>query len=415
MFYRNILFTSVGRDNRILMIWSITKDDIGGLISTPGSLLFEAYTVFKFSSLPLLTFSLIGRMSGSVKRRLISNGPGFVVFLPGLSCILPFQRQIIYDKNHHLYKGLAEPMKKLKDMFFKTQCKIMDTIHPKFSSPVQYWSAFTVTHGKIFYSREDSLQYLNWRNSLYFNYTNLMPVSGHDNKVILDYGCGPGNDLTGFIEYSHPKLVFGADVSPKAIESAKDRLKFHHSDNVEFKLLVNEEDPLPFDSESIDYIHSSGVLHHVSDINYVLKEFYRILKPDGTIRIMIYNYNSIFLHLYVAYDIRRVKKVDADVPLEEAFKKSTDGRECPISRCYRPGEFVRLCSENGFDTTFVDAAVSTLEMSLLPIRFAALQDLSLEDEHRQFLYDLSFNDRGWPLYQGKVAGIDAVYELKKRK
>jgi SAM-dependent methyltransferase len=306
-------------------------------------------------------------------------------------------------------------MKKIKDVLFKTQCKILDTAGPKFSSPVQYWSEFTVTQGRKFISREDSLQYLNWRNLLYFNYIHLMPLSGHDNKVVLDYGCGPGNDLTGFVEYSHPKKVFGADVSPKAIESAKQRLKFHNSNNVEFKLLPNEENPLPFESNSIDYIHSSGVLHHVSDINHVLKEFYRILKPDGVIRIMIYNYNSIFLHLHVAYDIRRVKKVDADVPLEEAFKKSTDGRECPISRCYHPDEFVRICTENGFNATFVDAAISTLEMQILPTRFSALQDINLEEEHRQFLYDLSFNDKGWPLYKGKIAGVDAVYELKKGK
>ncbi len=306
-------------------------------------------------------------------------------------------------------------MKKIKDMLFKTQYKITDTARPKLTSPIQYWSEVTVTHGKKFVSREDSLQYLNWRNLLYFNYINLMPVSGHDNKVILDYGCGPGNDLTGFVEYSHPKTVFGVDVSAKAIESAKERLKFHNSKIVEFKLLLNEENPLPFESNSIDYIHSSGVLHHVSDINHVLKEFHRILKPDGVIRIMIYNYNSIFLHLHVAYDIRKIKKVDADVPLEEAFKKSTDGRECPISRCYRPDEFVRICTENGFNTTFVDAAISTFEMQILPTRFTALQDINLEEKHRQFLYDISFNDKGWPLYNGKVAGVDAVYELKKEK
>ena len=33
-----------------------------------------------------------------------------------------------------------------------------------------------------------------------------MPVSGADDKVVLDYGCGPGNDLVGYngaITYDH--------------------------------------------------------------------------------------------------------------------------------------------------------------------------------------------------------------------
>ncbi len=49
----------------------------------------------------------------------------------------------------------------------------------------------------------------------------------HDNEVILDYGCGPGNDLVGYGVYSNAKKLIGIDVSEKALELARRRLLLH--------------------------------------------------------------------------------------------------------------------------------------------------------------------------------------------
>ena len=51
---------------------------------------------------------------------------------------------------------------------------------------------------------------------------------------------------------------------------------------------------------------------------------------------------------------------------------------------------------------------------ILPQRFRAIRDLALPKEHRDFLHRLTFDAYGRPLWDGHVAGIDAVYELKKR-
>jgi hypothetical protein len=38
-------------------------------------------------------------------------------------------------------------------------------------------------------------------------------------------------------------------------------------------------------------------------------------------------------------------------------------------------------------------------------------DQRLEREHREFLVSLKFSEHGWPLFNGVVAGIDAVFDL----
>src|SRR5713226_1608855 len=55
-----------------------------------------------------------------------------------------------------------------------------------------YWTGHNITNHQRFPSAQASLEYLDWRNDQYPGYIDLMPVSGQDGQVVLDYGCGPG-------------------------------------------------------------------------------------------------------------------------------------------------------------------------------------------------------------------------------
>lgn len=279
--------------------------------------------------------------------------------------------------------------------------------------PKGYWSKILVSGDKGFTSRDDSLNYLDWRNSQYYNYEQLMPVTGHAGEVILDYGCGPGNDLVGFVEYSRPRSVMGVDISETAIDLARKRLCYHDQSDVMLVALRSESEPIPVPDKYFDFIHSSGVLHHVSDLPHVLREMHRVLKDDGYVNIMIYNRESIFYHLYTSYLLRKFSLFNRNKTDDEIFKQSTDGKCCPISIAYRWQDFTKICNDNGFECHLVDAAISTLEMSMMNSRFEALEDERLPKEHRGFLRSLTFNAQGLPMYHGVVAGIDAVYRLKK--
>ena len=230
--------------------------------------------------------------------------------------------------------------------------------------------------------------------------------------MVLDYGCGPGHDLVGFSEYSRPSRLLAMDVSPSSLAEAEARLTLHgHS--AEFVLLKPRDKKLPLADASVDYIHCSGVLHHVPNPEFILAEFQRILKPGGEARLMVYNYFSIWMHLYVAYHKRIVEGTLAELDLMSAFARSTDGERCPISLAFRPMEFSSLCRSVGFSANFVGAAVASFEASLVGTRFNAIGDERLPEESRNFLTALTFDAQLLPMYGENHAGIDACFLLQK--
>lgn len=271
-----------------------------------------------------------------------------------------------------------------------------------------YWTEHNVTSHKRFQTARESLGYFHWRNDQYYNYIKLMPVTGFDDKIVLDFGCGPGNDVIGFSEYSKTKKLFGADVSRASIAEAKVRASLHES-SAEFIELDEKTAKIPLPDESVDHIHSSGVLHHTPNPRAILEEFRRVLKPDGTIRVMVYHSDSLWVHLYVAYMKMVCDPTFDNLSLEDAFRKTTDGPGCPISRFYSPTEFTQLCYSAGLKTNFAGAAISMHEMNILSKRFDAIQDIRLAAESRRFLLELEFDEKGYPYYRGALAGIDGCY------
>ena len=275
-----------------------------------------------------------------------------------------------------------------------------------------YWSKHIVAE-ENWANAQQSLDYFLWRNSQYPGYIKFMPVDQADNLTVLDFGCGPGNDLVGFHEFSQPKRLIGVDVSKNSLEIAKRRLQMHECDYLELYQIDEKTNKIPLPNDSVDLINSGGVLHHVSNIEGALKELRRVLKPTGKMQIMVYNYQSIWLHLYVAYQFRLVRRKYDNDSVEEAFRKTTDGPNCPISRCYKPDKFVNFVSSHGFSGEFLGSAMSLIELEHLSQRLQALRDIRLPAEHREFLSSIKFDDNGFPTVNGVVAGIDACYKFKK--
>ena len=289
---------------------------------------------------------------------------------------------------------------------------------PPGTENTSYWSEHNVTYHRRFTSREESIHAFHDRNSGYLHYERLMPVAGFDDQVVMDYGCGPGHDLVGLIEFSAPRRVIGMDISPVSLREAGERLKLHRRP-VELIQVKEGDTRLPLEDESVDYVHSSGVLHHMTNMEPILGEFRRVMKPDAKCRIMVYNYDSIFLHLYIAYQRQIIQGIDTDLPVLEAFRRACDTTEqisrVPESRCYKPAEFIDILSKLGFDARLVGCAISTSELSMLNARFDAIVNDHLAWQHRDFLRNLRFDEYGLPCSNSHVAGIDAVYEVTKRR
>lgn len=277
-------------------------------------------------------------------------------------------------------------------------------------SSQDYWTGYNVTAHRRFVSADESLKYFNWRSTQYYDYLALMPVTGFNGKTVLDYGCGPGHDLVGFGVGSPTAGLIGIDVSSASLDQARERLALH---GFAPQLLHIDErtDRLPVKTASVDYVHCSGVLHHVPNPVGVLRELARVLKPGGRLRLMIYNYESVWLHLYAAY-LYRLKQPDAaELSVREAFKRVTDSPACPISHAWTPSDVATMAEAAGLVSRHIGNAVSVREVAILPQRFDAILAIELEQEHRDFLLDLTFDARGVPYFKGQAAGIDGCYEL----
>jgi SAM-dependent methyltransferase len=278
-----------------------------------------------------------------------------------------------------------------------------------------YWSHHTV-NSTPFDSAQASADYLEWRFSVYPLYREFMDLWGnHDDEVVLDYGCGPGNDVTGFLLYTNAQKVIGTDVSAKALGLARHRLELHRVDptRVELIRLSDATTEIPLDDQSVDYFQSSGVLQHTSDPSGILRELHRVLKDGSDGRVMVYNADSVWLHLFVAYSKMVVDGEFEGLEIREAFSRTTDGPDCPIARCYTPTEWISICAEAGFDCEFVGGYPTTVDLDLSE-RYAAIASDALDEEHRAFLRDLEVDANGHPTWRGKHAGVGGVYHLRKR-
>ncbi len=109
------------------------------------------------------------------------------------------------------------------------------------------------------------------------------------NKKILDLGCGFGTGSVVIGEFA--KSVIGTDiVKYKEWDSLKTK-------NVSFKKTSTGR--LPFKDSTFDGVFIKDVLHHLKDMDRMLKEVLRVTKTGGDIIILEGNrYNPIF-YFYV--------------------------------------------------------------------------------------------------------------------
>lgn len=96
---------------------------------------------------------------------------------------------------------------------------------------------------------------------------------------LLDVGCG-----TGFLMNLAQRQGFeayGVDPSKGMLEKARINYGFH-----QIQLVQSEAHLLPFSGKSYDIITSSGALVHIPSLKGLSKEFSRVLKSKGTLRII---------------------------------------------------------------------------------------------------------------------------------
>ncbi len=309
----------------------------------------------------------------------------------------------------------------------------INNLVPKGSVPDivdEFWNFHLVTR-EFFNNKQELKKFSKKRAAMYPYYEEFMEINRcHKGETVLDFGCGQGYDVLSRLAIGGAKKVIGLDVSTKSLELTKNNLSLCNidTDKVFLGLTSNAMSTFPFIKDnSIDFIHSGGTIHHTTFPEDVfLKEFYRVLKSGGEALIEVHNKNSLYFHLYVAYEIMIHNNSGIPgVPVlsgmlkglsdEKAFSKSTDGHLCPISRCYYPAEFARICRSMGFTSVeFKGGYLSDVDTlhKLEQFKQQALDSDKLRNDHKKFINSIKEID-GSPYYKGKLAGIGAVFKLRK--
>jgi ubiquinone/menaquinone biosynthesis C-methylase UbiE len=126
---------------------------------------------------------------------------------------------------------------------------------------------------------------------------------------VLEIGTGMGADYVEWLKAG--ANATGVDLSPASIEQARRRgeLAGYQAD-----LRVADAENLPFSSNLFDVVYSYGVLHHSPDTARCIHEAWRVLKPGGEARIMLYHHPSLTgLMLWLRYGIFRGKSLRRSV------------------------------------------------------------------------------------------------------
>ncbi len=146
---------------------------------------------------------------------------------------------------------------------------------------------------------------------------------------VLEIGVGMGADYLEWLKAG--AQAAGVDFSAASIEKARRRCELA---GYRPELRVGDAENLPFPDNSFDIVYSYGVMHHSPNTQQCVREAWRVLKPGGRARIMVYHHPSLTgLMLWLRYGFLRGKSLRQSV---------YDHLESPGTKTYSRGEAASL-------------------------------------------------------------------------
>jgi len=103
-------------------------------------------------------------------------------------------------------------------------------------------------------------------------------------KKVLEVGVGAGTDFVNWVR--HGAQATGVDLTEQGVQLTRERLGL---EGLAADVQVGDAENLCFADNSFDLIYSYGVLHHSPNTAQAVREVYRVLKPGGRARVMIYH------------------------------------------------------------------------------------------------------------------------------
>jgi ubiquinone/menaquinone biosynthesis C-methylase UbiE len=167
-------------------------------------------------------------------------------------------------------------------------------------------------------------------------------------QKVLEIGVGMGADYLEWLKAG--AVATGIDLSTGSIERAKVRCE---RAGMLSNLRQADAERLPFPENTFDIVYSYGVMHHSPDTPQCVAEACRVLKPGGSIRIMVYHHPSLTgLMLWARYGALQGKSLRRSVydhlespgtktyTVEEARSLMSGFEEVEIRQVFSPGDLL---------------------------------------------------------------------------
>jgi len=185
----------------------------------------------------------------------------------------------------------------------------------------------------------------------------LIPFDSLKGKSVLEIGCGLG---------SHAQLlskagssVWAVDLTPKAVELTRKRFSLN---GLKAAIMQMDAERLSFPDRTFDFIWSWGVIHHSAHPDSILKEAYRVLKPSGEFRLMVYHQRSLSAAINLLRGILSGKILSGMSPAD-ILSYYSDGY---VARFYTAGQLSRMLIDCGFSIRSIGPLGQKSELIPLP-------------------------------------------------
>jgi ubiquinone/menaquinone biosynthesis C-methylase UbiE len=165
---------------------------------------------------------------------------------------------------------------------------------------------------------------------------------------VLEVGVGMGADYLQWLKAG--AVATGVDLSAVSLERARQRCR---AAGYEPDLHEADAEHLPFPPDTFDVVYSYGVMHHSPDTPQCLREAWRVLRPGGQLRVMLYHHPSLTgFMLWLRFgllrgaSVRRVVYSHLESPGTKTFTRSevqkmmSDFEDVSIRQVFSPGDLL---------------------------------------------------------------------------
>lgn len=215
-----------------------------------------------------------------------------------------------------------------------------------------------------------------------------------DYQLALDLGCATG--AKSIMLANSFQRVVGYDISPQMIEQAKLKLREENDINKRISFeLVDLEIGIPQEDNSVSLVLMNfGTGSDINNIDKLLEETHRVLRPGGKFLFSFYNANSLLLKLgFLPWPTSLAAMIDTDKQcLEVHFKKELF---LIYAKPYTCEELEQLFSHNNLsiNNLFTHPSFSAIlpEDILTTETFKSYADLTEGQRYRQAIVSVDDN------------------------